>query len=82
MKKILVTGATGQLGAELTQALRDRYGSENVVSVGYDNHQANQPAGSDANYHLDVRDAAALNELVESYRFRTIDLAPFSRTLH
>jgi len=32
MKNILVVGATGQIGSELTLALRERYGSENVVA--------------------------------------------------
>lgn len=32
MKKILVTGATGQIGPELVLALRERYGIENVVA--------------------------------------------------
>jgi len=34
MKKILVTGAVGQIGSELTMELRDRYGNENVVGMG------------------------------------------------
>lgn len=32
MQKILVTGALGQIGSELTPALRERYGAENVVA--------------------------------------------------
>ncbi len=32
MRKILVTGALGQIGAELVPALRERYGVENVVA--------------------------------------------------
>lgn len=32
LQKILVTGAAGQIGSELTPALRRRYGSENVVA--------------------------------------------------
>ncbi|MFV0398644.1 MAG: L-threonine 3-dehydrogenase, partial [Bacteroidales bacterium] len=34
MKKILVIGATGQIGSELTLRLRQVYGGSNVV-VGY-----------------------------------------------
>ncbi|MCK4412210.1 MAG: NAD-dependent epimerase/dehydratase family protein [Candidatus Eisenbacteria sp.] len=34
MKKILVTGAVGQIGSELTLELRQRYGAENVVACG------------------------------------------------
>lgn len=33
MKKILVTGAVGQIGSELTLALRARYGAENVIAT-------------------------------------------------
>jgi len=32
MRRILVTGALGQIGSELVPALRDRYGAENVVA--------------------------------------------------
>ena len=34
MKRILVTGAVGQIGSELTLELRKQYGSENVVAMG------------------------------------------------
>jgi nucleoside-diphosphate-sugar epimerase len=33
--KILVTGAVGQIGSELTLELRKRYGAENVVAAGH-----------------------------------------------
>lgn len=35
MRKILVTGATGQIGSELTLALRKRYGKGNVIAGGH-----------------------------------------------
>jgi nucleoside-diphosphate-sugar epimerase len=35
MKRILVTGACGQIGSELTMALRERYGGDNVVAAGH-----------------------------------------------
>ena len=34
-RKILVTGAVGQIGSELTMALRQRYGADNVVAAGH-----------------------------------------------
>lgn len=35
MRSILVTGACGQIGSELTMALRERYGNEHVVAAGH-----------------------------------------------
>ncbi|KKR64935.1 MAG: NAD-dependent epimerase/dehydratase, partial [Parcubacteria group bacterium GW2011_GWF1_40_5] len=32
MEKILVIGACGQIGVELTLALREKYGNENVIA--------------------------------------------------
>ena len=33
MRKILVIGASGQIGNELTQALREKYGGDNVIAA-------------------------------------------------
>ncbi len=35
MKTILITGATGQIGTELTRALRTKYGGQNVIAAGH-----------------------------------------------
>ncbi len=42
MKKILITGATGQIGTELILELRKKYGVENVIAVGH-----SRPASGD-----------------------------------
>jgi nucleoside-diphosphate-sugar epimerase len=34
LKKILVTGSVGQIGSELSLALREQYGGENVIATG------------------------------------------------
>ena len=33
MKKILVTGALGQIGSELVMKMREIYGNENVIAT-------------------------------------------------
>ena len=71
MKKILVTGATGQLGSELTITLRDRYGAENVLAA--DKRPAlNELTQSGPYCCLDVRDTSTLNQAVETNNIDTI----------
>ena len=72
MKKILVTGATGQIGSELTIALRSRYGAENVLAAGHKRPALNELTQSGPFYRLDVRDAPALNQVVETHNIDTI----------
>lgn len=65
MKRILVTGATGQIGSELIVALRDKYGAENVIAAGHHKPPSNELTQSGPYCQLDVRDTAALNQVVE-----------------
>ncbi|HEY8219026.1 MAG TPA: L-threonine 3-dehydrogenase [Methylobacter sp.] len=72
MKKILVTGATGQVGSELTMALRHRYGAENVLAADI-KPALNDPLTQSGPYHrLDVRDLSALNQVIATYNIDTI----------
>ncbi|MEL4307294.1 NAD-dependent epimerase/dehydratase family protein [Joostella sp. CR20] len=67
MEKILVTGAGGQLGSELTAALAATYGNDNVIAT-----DINEAAKSKFDYCvfevLDVLDNARLEALVEKYQ--------------
>lgn len=69
--KILITGATGQIGSELTPALVDLYGAENIIAVGH----RRQP-GSDLRarhyFSLDIRDVSDLQEIVAMHQVDTI----------
>ena len=72
MKKILVTGATGQIGSELTVALRDRYGAENVIAAGYKTQPDEAFISSGPYCSMDVRDASAIEAIVDQYDIDTI----------
>lgn len=57
---IMITGANGQIGTELTSALRSRYGVANVIAT-----DIRPPEASEGNFELlDVMDATALRRLV------------------
>ena len=72
MKKILVTGATGQIGVELTQALRDRYGATQVIAATHISQPPTDLSQSGHYFHFDIRDAFALNQIVKDYHCDTI----------
>jgi nucleoside-diphosphate-sugar epimerase len=72
MQRILVTGAMGQIGTELTPALRNQYGAENVIAGFYRSKPPNNMANAGPHCFLDVRDAAALSTTVKEQRIDTI----------
>lgn len=73
MRKILVTGALGQIGSELTMGLRKIYGYDNVVAS-----SRRKKEGFDNIYDsgvfeiIDVRDAKALADIVKRHKVNTI----------
>ena len=72
MNRIIVTGATGQIGSELVPALRERYGAENVIAAGHRKRPSQELLESGPFITLDVRDDAVLDEVVDKYRIDTI----------
>lgn len=64
MPKIMVTGATGQIGTELTLALRERYGADHVIAAGHRREPSSHLAHTGPYCSLDVRNAAVLDALV------------------
>jgi len=72
MEKILVTGATGQIGSELTIALRSRYGANNVLAAGHNRPALNELAQSGPYCRLDVRDGSAIKQVVATHNIDTI----------
>ena len=70
MEKVLVIGANGQLGSELTDALRNKWGTKNVLAT--DIRQPQQ-LGEDHRFELlDAMDKAGLYKLIEKEGFTQI----------
>lgn len=71
MKKILITGALGQIGSELTVKLRDIYGQDNVIAT--DIRITDSEAANNGPFEiLDVMDANKMMELAKKYNVDTI----------
>ena len=72
MKKILITGAAGQIGTELTSALRDKYGRENVIAT-----DVRLPQNSSLKHDgifdlLDVLNPHQITRLIQKYDVSTV----------
>lgn len=73
MKNILVIGSTGQIGSELTLALRDNYGPGNVVAGGHKRKPSSEKLQNSGPYEIaDCLAPEALAALIEKYRIDTI----------
>ena len=66
-KRILVTGAVGQIGSELTLALRERYGSDTVVAAGHRTPPSPSLRNSGPFVTLDVTNRDKLEKTIEGY---------------
>jgi nucleoside-diphosphate-sugar epimerase len=72
MKRILVTGAVGQIGSELTLALRQRYGNDNVVATGHRTRPSEALRSSGPFEFINVTQRETLNEVVVKYEIDAI----------
>ena len=72
MERILVTGSIGQIGSELTLALRERYGNNNVVAGGRKTQPSQELRDSGPFKIVDCTDVEAINRVVKKYRIDTI----------
>lgn len=72
MKRILVTGAFGQIGSELTIELRKRYGKDNVVAVGHKTKPSEKLVSSGPYGFVDVAKRETVEEFVKNYDIDTI----------
>lgn len=69
--KVLLTGAGGQLGSELTEALAKKFGAENIVAT-----DVNEKVAEKFSYCtfevLDIQDVLRLEHLVDSHQITQI----------
>ena len=72
MKKILVTGAAGQIGSELVPALRERHGNENVIAAGHRTPLSNDVQKFGPSITLDVANHAEVMSAVGDLGVGTI----------
>jgi nucleoside-diphosphate-sugar epimerase len=72
IKRILVTGATGQIGSELTLELRKKCGKDNVVAAGHKRKPSEQLSESGPFEYVDTTDKASIRKVVTDYGVDTI----------
>ncbi|MCK4262803.1 MAG: L-threonine 3-dehydrogenase [Dehalococcoidia bacterium] len=67
MKKLLITGACGQIGSELAMALRQRYGNDNVVATGHRTKPSQELLDSGPFEFIDCTAVDTLEKVVKEY---------------
>jgi nucleoside-diphosphate-sugar epimerase len=72
MKKILITGALGQIGSELTPFLRKRYKNENVVATDIKPRSEGIIHQEGPFEHIDCLNAPEIYSAVKKYKIDTI----------
>jgi len=72
MKRLLVTGACGQIGSELTLALRERYGGDNVVATGHRTQPSDELRDSGPFEFINVAQKETVEAIVAKYDIDTI----------
>lgn len=72
MKRILVTGAVGQIGSELTEKLREKYGNDSVVAVGHRTKPTEKMRNAGPFEFINICDKDALEKVVVKYNIDII----------
>jgi len=72
MHNILVTGAVGQIGSELTMALRNKYGNDNVLACGRKTKPSKKLLNSGPFEYIDITKRETIEKVVKEYDIDTI----------
>ena len=72
IKKVLVTGATGQIGSELTIELRKKHGNGNVIAAGHKRTPSEKLLGSGPFEYVDVTDKNSIEKVVRKHDVDTV----------
>ena len=72
MRKILVTGACGQIGSELVIELRQKYGGDNVVAAGHKTKPSKTLLNSGPFEFIDTSNRETAEDVVKTYNIDTI----------
>ena len=71
-KKIMVTGSVGQIGSELTLALREKHGRDNVLATGHKTQPSKQLLESGPFEFINVSKRETIEEVIKKYKIDTI----------
>ena len=72
MRKIMVTGALGQIGSELMVALRARYGDQSVIATDCRPYPGDRNREPGPFHTADVNDIDALDKIITKYDVDTV----------
>ena len=72
MRKIMVIGAVGQIGSELTIALREKYGNDNVIACGRKTKPSKELFESGPFEFIDITNIDTVKKAIKKYDIDTI----------
>ena len=73
MRKILITGALGQIGSELATEMRRVYGNDNVIASGRRIKEGHEELIASGPFEIvNINDAQGLSEMVKKHKVNTI----------
>jgi nucleoside-diphosphate-sugar epimerase len=72
MKNILVTGAVGQIGSELTLSLREKFGNDNVLATGRKTKPSDNLLNSGPFEYIDITNIDSIEKVIKKYDIDTI----------